>query len=105
LDKLNTLTGTFTSLGTIHSGGAIDEDGRVLLSSDGTRVYSEVEGEAFWLDTATDTIHYSTSTGSNDGGYPDLAISSDGSTLITNNDLTDSSLNAISAPAYIDWET
>jgi IPT/TIG domain len=103
--KLDRLTSTFTSLGTIQSGGALDEDGRVLLSSDGTRIYSEVEGAAFWLDTATDTIHYSTSTYSNDGGNPDLAISTDGSTLITNNDLTDSSLNAISAPAYIDWET
>jgi IPT/TIG domain len=103
--KLNTLTGTFTSIGTIQSGGALDEDGRVLLSSDGTRVYSEVEGAAFWLDTATDTIHYSTSTASNNGGYPDLAISTDGFTLSTNTDLTDSSLNAISAPAYIEWET
>ncbi|WP_353068156.1 IPT/TIG domain-containing protein [Tunturibacter empetritectus] len=103
--KLDTLAGTFTSLGTLQSGGALDAASRVLLSSDGTRVYSEVEGEAFWLDTATDTVHSSISTASNSGGYSDLALSADGSTLVTNDDLTDSSLNAISVPAYIDWET
>jgi IPT/TIG domain-containing protein len=103
--KLDTSTGTFNDLGTIQSGGLLDQDSRVLLSPDGTRIYSEVEGAAFWLDTATDTIHHSTSADSNSGGDPDLAISSDGSTLITNGDLTDSSFNAISAPAYIDWET
>jgi len=103
--KLDTTSGTFKDLGDVQSGGVIDQNCRVLLSPDGSRVYTEIEGESLWFDTATDTIHYSTSTYSNDGGYPDLAISTDGSTLITNNDLADSSLNAISAPAYIDWET
>ncbi len=103
--KLDISSGAFKDLGRIQSGAIIDEDSRVLLSPDESKVYTEVEGEALWLDTATDTIHESISTASNSGGYSDLAISSDGSTLITNDYLTDSSLNAISAPAYIEWET
>jgi len=102
---LDTATGSFTSLGTIQSGGAADDDCRVLLSLDGSRVYTEIEGASLWLDTTTDAIHYSPSTSNNSGGYADLAISSDGSTLVTDDYLADSSLNAISAPAYIDWET
>jgi len=103
--KLDTGTGTVADLGGLRSGGLVDKLDRVLLSTDGTRAYAENEGVTFWVDTSNDQIHFSPGTANNAGGFPDLALSSDGSTVAIDGFLADASLNAETATAYIDWET
>jgi len=108
-DKLDTSTGTFTALnGTIQSGGTSDALSRVLLSPDGSRVYSNIEAVSFWADTSDDQVQYVLADSSAAGlcpSFPDLAISNDGSTVDTGGCLTDPSLDPETVPAYIDWET
>lgn len=103
--KLDTATGTVTDLGTVQSGGAVDKLDHVLLSPDGARVYSEIEGVTFWVDTTNDQIHFSPGTANGSGGFPDLAVSGDGSSVDIDGFLTDAFLNPETTPAYIDWET
>jgi len=103
--QLDTSTGSIINLGTILSGGVSDEFDRVLLSSDGSKVYSNIEGESFWVDTSNNQINYSAGTSSGNGGVQDLAVSADSSTVDINGLLADPSLNPETEPAYIDWET
>jgi hypothetical protein len=103
--KLDSSSGLISDLGTLQSGGSADKFVRVLLSPDGSRVYSEIEGATFWLDTSNDSIHFSSATASNSGGVPDLSISGDGTTVDINGYLTDPLLNPEATPAYVDWET
>jgi len=103
--KLDSSSGLISDLGTVQSGGMSDEFARVLLSPDGSRVYSSIEGVTFWLDTSNDQILYSSATANGSGGVPDLAISGDGSTVDIDGYLTDPSLNPETIPVYIDWET
>ena len=106
--KLDTSLGTITDLdypGLAAAGN--DEFDRVLLSPDGSKVYSsEVGGTtiSFWLNTSNDQISFS---GANylSSGFPDLAISGDGSTVDAGGELTDSFLNPLVQTAYVDWET
>lgn len=78
---------------------------RVLLSPDGSRVYSNA-GFAFWIDTSTLQMHQPTSAVAiRSGAFPELAISHDGSTLDIEGYLTDASMNAETVAAYQDWET
>jgi hypothetical protein len=102
--KLNTTTNSIIDLGSLQSGGVSDKFDRVLVSPDGSKVYSSIEGVSFYLDTSNDTIHFS-SAAALSGGFPDLAVSGDGSTVDVVGSLTDSSLNPETEPAYIDWET
>jgi hypothetical protein len=104
--KLNTTTSSITDLGQDQSGGGIDFD-RVLLSPDGSKVYSSLSGQVdigFWVDTSNNSISYS-SADYLYGGFPDLAVSGDGTTVNIAGELTDSSLNPQVKAAYIDWET
>lgn len=103
--KLDTSTSTITDLGNFQSGIPSYPLVRVLLSPDGSRVYSSIEGTSFWLDTTNDQIHYSNATSSGSGWIPDLAISGDGSTVAVNAFFANPSLNAEMAPEYVDWET
>jgi hypothetical protein len=103
--KLDTTNATIVDLGPFQSGGIADDFDRVALSPDGTKVYSNIEGGSFWLDTSNDQIHGSNGTSSNDGGIPDLWVSGDGSTVCIDGYLADSLLNAETQAAYIDWET
>lgn len=100
IQKLDTGTGTFMDLGT-----GFGKDGSVLLSPDQSRVYSNIGGQVFSIDTATDTAHSVSAVSVNAGAIIDSAISGDGSTISVNGYLTDSSLNPETTPAYIDWET
>lgn len=100
LNKLITSTGTITDIGFGGSGGSV----RVLLSPDGRCIYSHVENATFWVDTSNDSIHYSR-IASLSGGFHDVAISSDGSTVASDSWIYDSSLNPEIPSAYIDWET
>ena len=102
--KLVTTSGVISDLGELQSGGG-DGLTRVLLSPDGTRVYCSFEGAPFWLDPTTDQMHFSQTTASNSGGLPDLAVSSDGSTVVADGFLTDFLLNPKTVPLYVDWET
>jgi hypothetical protein len=107
--KLNTSAGSIIDLGLqdgLQSGGVGDEFDRVLLSPDGHRVYSSISGGVtigFWLDTSNDRINFAAA--DSFGGFQDLAVSGDGSTVDVGGQLTDSSLNAQLDVVYIDWET
>lgn len=103
--KLDTSTGLIQDLGMFLSGGQLDQYVRVLLSPDGSRLYSNIEGATFWLDTSNDQIHNSSTAGSASGGFPDLAVSGDGSTVDIDDYLTDLSLGPETTPTYVDWET
>jgi hypothetical protein len=102
--KLNSAAGSITDLGSFQSGGVSDEFDRALLSPDGSKVYSSIEGNSFWLDTSNDQINYSNAPALS-GDFPDLAVSGDGSTVDAAGELTDASLNPENEIAYIDWET
>jgi hypothetical protein len=105
--KLNTSTNSIIDLGSLQSGGGSDKFERVLLSPDGSKVYSCVAGGvtvAFWLDTSNDAISYTTFDFTDDD-FPDLAVSGDGSTVDVTSAWTDSLLNPGTPVTYIDWET
>src|SRR3984957_1662043 len=107
--KLNTSTGSIIDLGLqdgLQSGGAGDEFDRVLLSPDGSKVYSSISGGVtigFWLDTSTDQLHFAAA--NSFGGSQDLAVSGDGSTVDVGGEFNDSLLNAELDVVYVDWET
>jgi hypothetical protein len=111
--KLNTAAGSITDLYFLangdplypSSGGVADKFDRMLLSPDGSKVYTNIEGTSYLIDTANNQMVESISTSSGDGGVQDLAVSGDGSTVDINGFLTDPSLNPEMVPAYIDWET
>jgi hypothetical protein len=107
--KLNTSAGSIIDLGLtdgLQSGGEGDEFDRVLLSPDGSKVYSSISGGVtigFWLDTSNDQIHFAAANFF--GGGQDLAVSGDGTTVDVGGQLTDSLLNAQLDVVYVDWET
>jgi len=107
--KLNTAAETIIDLGLqdgLQSGGAGDEYDRVLLSPDGSKVYSSISGGVtigFWLDTSNDQLHFAVA--NSFGGSQDLAVSGDGTTLDVGGQFTDSLLNAQLDVVYVDWET
>jgi hypothetical protein len=104
--KLNTATGSIIDLGGLQSAGGSERFDRVLLSPDGTKVYTSVVGDVtigYWLDTSNDQTQ--SSTNSFASGFPDLALSGDGATVDVGGELTDSLLNAQLDVVYIDWET
>jgi hypothetical protein len=107
--KLNTSAGSIIDLGLqdgLQSGGADDQFDRVLLSPDGSKVYSSISGGVtigFWLDTSNDQLHFAVA--NSFGGSQDLAVSGDGTTLDVGGQFTDSLLNAQLDVVYVDWET
>ncbi len=102
--ELNVSTGLITDLGTVESMDLADDYVRVLLSPDGSRMYSCINLSTFWLDTSNDQFNSVVSDAAY-GDIPEEAISGDGSTLDIESSLDDSSLNQETGPAYIDWET
>jgi len=99
--RLDTASGITQDLTDLGAGGTNDHYIRVLLSPDGAKIYSLIEGAAFWVDTATDQVTYASLT---PGGL-ELALSADGTTLDMNGIFADASLNASGALTYIDRET
>jgi hypothetical protein len=103
--RLNTGAGTITDLGSLQAAGS-DYFGRVLLSPDGSKIYSCLLGGVavgLLLDTSNDNITFHTAYLSED--FPDLAISADGSTVDTAGQLNDSALDPETVLVFIDWET
>ena len=107
--KLNTTTASIIDLGYsdgLASGGLGDQFDRVVLSPDGSKVYSSTSGDVtigFWLNPSNDQIHFGVA--NSFGGFQDLAVSGDGATLDVAGQFTDASLNAQADACYIDWET
>ena len=103
--QLDTSTGLVTQPGiTLYADS--NEFCRVLESQVGGRVYANIGGVGFWVETSNDQIYRSFSfIGGLNGGIPEFSISVDGSTLDLDGSLADSSLNSENDPAYIDWET
>jgi hypothetical protein len=106
---LNTSAGTIVDLGVqdgLVSGGGDDQFNRVLLSPDGSKVYSSVSGDVtigFWLNTSNNQLHFGAA--NSFGGSQDLAVSGDGTTVDVGGQFADSLLNAQLDVAYVDWET
>jgi hypothetical protein len=103
--KLNTGAGTITDLGSFQDAGGDNFD-RVLLSPDGSKIYSCLLGgvaAGLLLDTSDDNITFHISYLTED--FPDLAISADGSTVDTAGQLNDSVLDPETVLVFIDWET
>jgi hypothetical protein len=104
--KLNTTTNSIHDLGMLQSAGSSDNFSRVLLSPDGSKVFTVICGDvciSYWLDTSNDQINDSVAYLIED--FPDLAISGDGSEVDSAGEWADSSLNRETIVTYIDWET
>jgi hypothetical protein len=102
--KLNIATGVFSTIGDPYMGGSDDFYTRVFLSPDESLVYIDWGGIPSVLDTVTGTFtdrpYYLLSS-----QFPESGISADGTTLVMSGILTDSSLNAVNLPVYVDRET
>jgi hypothetical protein len=104
--KLDLTTGQFKDFQIYGQEASIDQYDRVLASPDQSRVYSDLSGSEFWVDTTTDTLHRASGTAAHESlGTVDGAISADGSTISVNGYLTDDLLNPETLAVYIDWET
>ncbi|MGH9745330.1 MAG: IPT/TIG domain-containing protein [Candidatus Acidiferrales bacterium] len=106
--RLDTSTGLATDLATFEGIGSPDADLiRVLLTSDGSRAYTVLEGTPLWVDTAGDQINVNVAAFNLSGGgsAPDFAMSADSSTFAINGFAADASLNLSGIFEYIDRET
>jgi WD40 repeat protein len=100
--KLDTNTATFTDF-MQQDGGDGDFFIRVLLGSNG-RIYSQIEGTVFFVDSANDEMTFATTINSGSGGNDELTLSADGTTLVTNGFFADANLNASNLQAFTDRE-
>lgn len=101
--KLDSSTSVFKDFTQLQDGGLNDNFIRVLLSSSG-RVYSQIQGIVFFVEPATDVLTFASTINSNSGGNDELALSADGSTLITNGFFADANLDAVGLQVYTDRE-
>jgi hypothetical protein len=101
---LNTSTGQVTPIGQAWGGVNPCQSCRVVQSSDGTRIYGNLDGIAFWADPLNDQVILSSFGWGLSGAFPDLTISGDGSTVDIESSFADSSINFESRLAYSDWE-
>lgn len=105
LHKLDTTSGTITDFDTIGDGMAEDMDTRMILSPDGTHVYSQVDGIVLDIDTSTDQVTEGISASSSGGGNLEMSVSADGSTIASNAYFADENMNPFGIQAYADRET
>jgi hypothetical protein len=100
--KLDTNTGTITDfIDVLDSGDPFHAFVRVLLSPDGSLAYINEYGAAFILSTSDDTLNLVYQVTSN-AGIPEMAISGDGSALITSDFFADANFNALTEVGYVD---
>jgi DNA-binding beta-propeller fold protein YncE len=103
--KLDTTNGGISDFSLIEDVGQNGDDAyiRVLLSPDQSRVYVNENGHAWILDTHNDSLKAGLQV-TRDEGSVEMAISADGTALITANLLTDAGLDALSEVGYVDRE-
>ncbi len=100
--KLNTNTGTITDfMDVLDSGDPFHAFVRVLLSPDGSLAYINEYGAAFLLNTSDDSLDLVYQVTSN-AGIPEMAISGDGSAVITSDFFTDANFNPLTEVGYVD---
>jgi len=94
--KLDTNSSTWKNYGINNAGLTADVYLRILLSNDGTRAFTNIDGQPYYIDTATGTMHFAPiSSGCCYGDY-ELALSSDQASLAATGYFYDSDLNAAS---------
>jgi WD40 repeat protein len=98
--KIDTTNASITDF-QLGAGNNGDAYMRVLSSPDGSRVYLDDNGISWILNTSDDSTNEALQV-FNEGAPSELAISRDGSALLTSNFLTDSNLNALTQVAYVD---
>ncbi len=103
--SLNTTSGVTSDYPDIGDGAPYDAFIRVFLTPDQSRVFSQIEGIAFSVDTATGNMIEAPSVSVDEGGDPEMTMSADGSTVAVNGYFTDSNLNPFGFLAYADRET
>ena len=102
IHKLDTKTGTVTDYQSVQDGAlGADAYTRVLLSKDNSRVYVNVAGGVFSLDTATDTVFFNPILV---GFNYELALSSNQTWMSATEYLMDTNLNLESIVTYVDRE-
>ena len=104
LHKLDTSSRTMTRLLSTNFAANVDKNLRVLLSPDGSRMYTSLEGPTLWVSTTDNHPYYQTQFPLVSGSFPDLSMSADGSTLALQSYFTDNSLTAESYVGYLDSE-
>jgi IPT/TIG domain len=102
LRKLNTSTGVVTDYQGVQA-GALGGDAaiRVLLTNDNSRVFFNIEGAIFSIDTATDTFYFNPTI---QGFDYELTLSSNQTWMSASEYLMDTNLNAEAYVTYKDRE-
>ncbi len=99
LNKLNTTTGAITTFNLLKDADLFT---RVLMSSDGTRVYAN-DGSGIWvLNTSDDSVAQNPQASNASDGNEDGTVSANGSVVLTGGLLADSDLNLFSDLTYVD---
>jgi hypothetical protein len=107
-DMLDTSTSQFQTLTVTQAGfsGVTDQFARVRLSPDGSRVYCNIGGILFWIDTSSNQAYFPSGiTYLLSGAFPDFALSGDGSTVDNEGYFVGSDGSVENVTAYEDWET
>jgi IPT/TIG domain len=100
LHKLDTSDGLVTDYQFVQNGNlGGDALTRVLLSMDNSRVYANVGGSVFSIDTATDTVAFNPAIF---GGDYELALSSNQTWMSATEYMMDTNLNPQSYSVYVD---
>jgi len=110
LHKLDTSTGIITNLGTTNGNGIQDLGEpsepftRVLISPDGSKIYLNLDGFAYIVDTSDDTISHNQALQqlADPTGAADLTLSGDGTTLVVSGFITDADLSPFALVTYVD---
>jgi streptogramin lyase len=104
LGKLDSNTGQVSAfpLGTLEDGDTLM---RILLSPDGTQIYANEQGYSWTLETSDDALSEGIQVSNAGNRSEEMAISGDGSVLLTSGLLTDADLNVTTGIAYVDRDT
>jgi hypothetical protein len=104
--KLDITNGSTTNITNFQDPGSPDADFvRVLVTPDGSRAFTVLEGTPLWVNTTDDQVTINVAAFSQTGGSaPDFAMSSDASTFVINGLVTDAGLNPSTIFEYTDRE-
>lgn len=101
LGKLDSTTGQITTFqqGTLEDG---DASTRILLSPDGSQIYANEGGYSWILSTSNDSLQEGIQVSNAGNLSEELALSGDGTAILTSGMLTDSNLNVAGDLVYVD---